>query len=385
MKRRVRTMAIAAPIVLVVLIAALVRIGHNSNNGSTSSIGAGPKPVTYLVMTVRAGDVSRQADTMTVFSIGGKATPYALLIPTTTLTEIPGYGFDSIGRALSFGRVPLADVTVENMLGVHVDHVAIIDDVAFARFIDGIGGVTISVPSNLFQSNGRGTLVPVFGAGTQSMRGGRAVRYLTFQAPDETELSRLAREQQLWNGIFAKFAGSKASDLADRVRDIGNAVDGDAGATAFGRYLAAFAQLAQSARTYDVLPVTPVGGSGVEEAFRVNQDELDVQVSRFLGGSMASKKARPRLQLLNGNGTPEVGVSVAQKLIPQGLRLVDSGNARSFDFAVTKIIVYADDPEALALAEHIKQLLGAGEIEVARRPQTSIDVTVVIGKDYRAA
>jgi hypothetical protein len=86
---------------------------------------------------------------------------------------------------------------------------------------------------------------------------------------------------------------------------------------------------------------------------------------------------------LNGNGTPEAGVAVAARLIPAGFRLVDSGNARSFDFAVTKIVVYANDADAIAMAEHIKDLLGAGEIEVARRPQTSIDVTVVIGKDYK--
>jgi LCP family protein required for cell wall assembly len=385
-KRRLATAGLLVPVMLVGLIAGITRIGHRNGNGAAGDgLGAGPEAVTYLVMTVQGGDISRQADTLTVFSIGGGQQPYVLLIPSSTLTEIPGYGFDSAGRALSFGRVPLADVTVENMLGARIDHTAVIDDAAFARFVDRIGGIRVNVPSNLFQSDGHGTLLPVFGAGEQSMSGKRAVRYLTYLGPDETELSRLAREQQVWEAIFKRFEHGKAGELASGIGSLGRALDGDAGATAFGRFLAAFATVSASARTYDVLPVTPVGGGDQDESFRINQGELQTQVARFMPGSLSAPAPRTRLQLLNGNGMPEVGISVAEKLIPSGFELVDSGNARSFGFAKTKIIVYASDAATMSIAERVKQLLGLGQIVVARRGQTSIDVTIVIGKDYKAA
>src|SRR5438093_9132654 len=318
-RRRVAMAAVLVPLVIAAAVTGINRAGrHGARQRPPEAIGAGAKPVTYLVMTVRAGDLSRQADTLTVFTIGGGAQPYALLIPSNTLTEIPGYGFDSAGRALSFGRVPLAVVTVENILGVRVDHTAVIDDGALARLVDRIGGVRIAVPSNLFASNGQGTLVPVFAAGTQSMNGKQAMRYLTYQGPDETELSRLAREQQIWEAIFARYTGDAAGGLARKVAGLGEAIDGDAGAAALGRYLAAFASVGASARTYDDLSVTPVGGGGSEEAFRVNADQLAAQVSRFMAHSITGTAPRPRLQLLNGNGTPEAGVAVASMLIPAG-------------------------------------------------------------------
>jgi len=343
-------------------------------------IGGPAAPTTLLLMTTRTPDHSRPADTLTLFSVGGGQQPFVLLIPSQTLTEIPGYGFDVVGNAMSFGRVPLASIAVSNMLGIRIDHTVVIDDSAVAAAVDKIGPITVDVPSNLFAAQG-GELVPVFSAGSQQMNGKQAVRYLTYQGPNETELSRLAREQQIFDAVFAK-AGSGLAQVIGSMP-----VEGDTGAGELGRLLAAVSAAPQSARTYDVVPVQPVGAGGDEGAFKVTSADLDVEVGKFLSASRTgvTPGTHPRLQLLNGNGRPEAGVSVAQRLIPAGFRIVDSGNARSFDFAKTKIIVYANDDASMAVAQQVRKLLGVGEIEVAARSQTSVDVTVVIGKDVRTA
>lgn len=60
--------------------------------------------------------------------------------------EIPGHGKAKINAALSYGGVPLAVQTVEGLLGVRMDHVAIIDFAGFKGVTDALGGVDIDNP-----------------------------------------------------------------------------------------------------------------------------------------------------------------------------------------------------------------------------------------------
>ncbi len=385
-RRRLAALAIA-PIFVMVGIVALTRLGGDEPGaGDRPLLPGGDPQITTLVMTTLHSDVSGQADTIALFATdpaGRKA--FVLLVPTAVLTEIPGFGFDTIGRALSFGRTPLAEVTIENMLGVSVDHTAVLEDSTLARLIDRLGGIRIKVPATLLREDRDGRLVPAFDSGDQPMNGKRATEYLAFKGPDETELSRLARAQQVWEAIFVRSNGAKAKDLRRQVALLGSAVGGDASAEDLGRVLAVIAGAPPQARGYDVVPVGPVGSAGGEEALRLNQEELEALVGRQLLGSLTAppEEVRARVQLLNGNGIPEAGVLVAQRLVPAGFRIVDTGNAVSFNFPKTKIIVYADEPAIRELAERIRMLLKVGEIEIGRRPQTAVDITVVIGKDLQ--
>ena len=92
-----------------------------------------------------------------------------------------------------------------------------------------------------------------------------------------------------------------------------------------------------------------------------------------------------RVQVLNGNGVPGIGQQVAEALQPGGFRLVDPGNASSFDVPRTRILVYDDSPAQVAAAQEIRELLGVGEIEVSEVPVSVVDITVIVGLDYPPA
>lgn len=59
--------------------------------------------------------------------------------------EIPGHGRAKANAAFSWGGAPLAVATVENLLGVRVDHVALIGFDGFADMTDALGGITVNV------------------------------------------------------------------------------------------------------------------------------------------------------------------------------------------------------------------------------------------------
>lgn len=56
---------------------------------------------------------------------------------------IPGYGEHKINAALAFGGVPLTVQTVESLIGVRIDHVAIVDFSGFTMLTNALGGVTV--------------------------------------------------------------------------------------------------------------------------------------------------------------------------------------------------------------------------------------------------
>ncbi len=67
-------------------------------------------------------------------------------IPRDTLASIPGEGDQRINAAYAFGGAALQIKTVEDFLGIDINHVVILDFEGFADFIDSIGGVTVNLP-----------------------------------------------------------------------------------------------------------------------------------------------------------------------------------------------------------------------------------------------
>ena len=77
----------------------------------------------------------------------GAGTLRKLSIPRDTLAEHPRPGPQKINSAYASGGAKLAIRTVEGLLGIDVDQVAIIDFDGFRSFIDTIGGIDVDLPT----------------------------------------------------------------------------------------------------------------------------------------------------------------------------------------------------------------------------------------------
>src|SRR3954463_15260301 len=89
-----------------------------------------------------------RADTLMLIRAGGGVFR-KLSIPRDTFAEIPGYAPTKINAAFSFGGAALQIKTIEQFLGIQIDHVAIVDFTGFEDLIDAVGGVKIDVPVKL--------------------------------------------------------------------------------------------------------------------------------------------------------------------------------------------------------------------------------------------
>lgn len=394
-RRRTRRKRLRRRTVVIILVAAAAAaaaivparlLTGGGGSGAVEDLAGEADQVTALLVMTLEDDLSRRAETLSLFGVDpdGK-NPVLMFIPTTTLTEIPGEGFESLGKAHSVGRGPLQQLAVENMLGLRVDHSVSFSDAVLAGLVDAAGGITVDVPKELLgpDPNDSQRLIPIVQPGRQKMDGQTAVLYFTYLADDETELDAFVRQQAVWEALFARFGEKDAPDLEEVLRRLRGRIVSDATITRVIAVLAAFQEA--SRRDYVVLPVVSVGAGGSDEAYRIDEEGL----ARVVNGSFPSSRhpagvgVGARVELRNGNGVPDVGQQASAQLIRAGMRIVVTGNAPSFGFPATRIIVYENTPQALALGRRVAEILGAGGVEVGRRAQSVVDVTVVLGRDFR--
>lgn len=84
---------------------------------------------------------------MVVHTTGDKRAVHLVHFPRDYFVRIPGYGYDKINSAYSLGGAPLLVKTLQPLLGVPLDHVAILDFAGFERMTDAVGGVDVTVPA----------------------------------------------------------------------------------------------------------------------------------------------------------------------------------------------------------------------------------------------
>ncbi len=86
-----------------------------------------------------------RSDTMMVVHLNAKRTKaYIVSFPRDMYVNIPGYGKNKINAAFAFGGAPLAVRTLENLTGVRMDHVVLIDFEGFIRLTEDLHGVTVT-------------------------------------------------------------------------------------------------------------------------------------------------------------------------------------------------------------------------------------------------
>ena len=187
---------------------------------------------TILIMgvDVREDDVGR-SDTLMVATVDPKYDKASLLsIPRDTRVRIYGYGYDKINAAYAYGGEPLTENTVENLIGIDIDHYVIVNVRSFVKIIDAIGGVDIYVPKRMYYEDpwddDGGLLIDLY-PGRQHMDGKTAVTYVRYR-DSEGDIGRIQRQQQFVEACIDKVTSPEIiTKIPDIIREVYNAVDTD--------------------------------------------------------------------------------------------------------------------------------------------------------------
>jgi len=289
--------------------------------GGTPSAAVGED---LLLLVVRTADEPFAA---VIGSTGGR--PGALVVPTEITVSVPGQGDARLDDALQLPP-DTATTTVANLLGLWIDHYAILGRARLAALVDRMGGLDVA---------GRTMTGDEVVA---SLEGPEAGRSLAFE---------LALKGLLASGAPLEAADLAESDDADRALEI----------------------LGQAERSHVADVETQEPADGVWEA---TPDAVRVGLVSAFGGP---DREAVKVIVLNGSGTPGIGEAVARRIVPDGFSVVISENASSFDHARTLVVVGSSDD--VGLAERVRDLLGTGTVNVSV-PSGLAPVTIVVGKDF---
>ncbi|HEX3691559.1 MAG TPA: LCP family protein [Solirubrobacteraceae bacterium] len=148
-----------------------------------------------------------RSDTIMLWRIGG-GTSRRLSIPRDTLVPIPGHSVTKINAAYSYGGPTLAVKTIENLTGLKINHLVIVNLANFPKFIDSIGGISVQtgrICSTISGGASKGGYSLFLRPGTHQLTGIQALtlartRENTCNAASN-DLTREAYQQKILNAI----------------------------------------------------------------------------------------------------------------------------------------------------------------------------------------
>ncbi len=183
----------------------ILLLGSDTRSGSEAALVSGSRADTIMLMHIPAD---------------GKGV-YLVSIMRDTWVNIPGYGPAKINAALNYGGISLQVATVENLVGVKIDHVAEMEFEGFKSLVNSVGGVDVQVPFD-FDINAWS-----FRQGTQHMDGGAALAFVRarYQFADG-DYQRVRNQRAFLRGLYSTM---KAKGALNNVASFQSAVESVAG------------------------------------------------------------------------------------------------------------------------------------------------------------
>ena len=138
--------------------------------------------------------------------------------------------------------------------------------------------------------------------------------------------------------------------------------------------------LARTDVGFDTLPVDLLS-SGSVARYEMRQPDADELVRSEFPYALFTTGKRLRVEVLNGTGAIALTQEVARRVVPAGGEITLTGNVPGFGVRHTQVVYYrtADLPAARRLAA----ALGVGSVALGNVPLDVVDLTVVVGSDFK--
>ena len=381
-RRRQRLRLVVAAVVLLAVAAAAFAVYLAADAPARPQTAvAQVRTQSTLLLQVQAPDQTAVASAL-LASDPDVETGAVLLVPSQVLVNVPGVGSLPLGRALSSAPPHGSRDALSDLMGVTVDEGWILSTEQLTQLVDAVGGIPVEVDVPVVVDS-----AVLLDIGPQRVDGARALQLMRYLAPEEQEQSRLARLQEVLDGLLSSLP-AKHAELLTLLQTVDAEASGTLAPPALADYLLALTSAdGEGQLQYDSLPVLPIDTGGGVSAFRIDGPRLIPVVDRLLADSVPSgaRDGGNRVLVLNGVGTPGLGEAVRAKLAPAGFVFVGSRNAPDFGHPETRVLVQAPTAEAQALGERVATAIGVPMTSVVTQDfGTVADVVVLVGADFRA-
>jgi hypothetical protein len=283
---------------------------------------------------------------------------------------------------------------IEGLLGVPLSCVIDIALTDAAKLVDLVGGLDLFIPNPVDMSPApeaqsfrdvRRILLP---SGSVTLDGDKAVDFLSYEDPLETEADRVGRQQKFVQSLL-KTLGEERQLLAQRgpFRLVRALVRTNIPPRALAALLAELAR-------YDserVIQARVLGATrtvdGRELLFPHQEGELLLEAVRQAVAANASNEFIPAedltvtVQVLNGTATPGLANRAREVFTSYDLEVLAPNNADNDQYQFT--VVY-DRKGRIEDARRVAELIRCARVVTQLDPlgDQAVDVTVILGKDF---
>jgi LCP family protein required for cell wall assembly len=299
-------------------------------------------------------------------------------IPRDLRVDIPGRGVNKINAAYAFGGPALLVKTVQQNLGVPVNHYAEIDFAGFLNVVDAVGGVRLCNQTG-HQLDDRFANLHM-APGCHNMNGVQALAFVRARHID-SDFGRIGRQQQFLRAVMAKVSSAgnlinlpKLVKIADIVSDHMKTDDTlrTSEAISLARRIGKLDGNSVDMRVYPSAPNGPSFVAALPEAPILMKAIADDAAELPPVGLPAGKGvtlANLRVVVLNGGGVQGAAAQAADGLRAYGLQIVQTGNA-STPTGARSTLRY---PKAMTQQAKLLSALLGDQVKLVRSNGSSTD------------
>jgi LCP family protein required for cell wall assembly len=336
----------------------------------------------------------QRSDTVLVARVEPDAERVQLLsIPRDLWLPIAGTGSeDRINTAYSNGRQTLVD-TIQESLGIPINHYIEVDFEGFQRLVDAIDGVPMWFDTQMRDQHSG---LWIAGAGCVTLDGqqalalarSRALEYVedgSWSTDPTGDLGRITRQQAL---VVEAVRRATSLDLTDPSRfnemlDIGVeslGIDEDLSFDDLAGLALRFRHIDDQTVINRTLPVEDYTTGGGAQVLRIVEPDADAVLARFQGnGTTDYTPGLVQVEVDNGTGAPGQAEAVGEALAAVGFPLTGAETLGGLPLAVTQVHFAPGEIEA---ADLVARHLSAGAELVENPDVAQGTVVVVTGMDF---
>lgn len=157
-------------------------------------------------------DGGQRSDTIFVMMFDPENKKCSLLnIPRDTRVQMYFNGkddFTKVNEAYAYGGIKRTMITLEEFLGIRIDHYLLIDVGGFKRVVDAIGGVDLYVDQDMKYDDFKQGLHIDLKAGQQHLNGEQAMHYVRYRK-EYGDIGRIRRQQRFIWAVQQKIVSGK--------------------------------------------------------------------------------------------------------------------------------------------------------------------------------
>jgi LCP family protein required for cell wall assembly len=344
---------------------------------------------------------AQNTDVIMVAAINKSTKQVSLLsIPRDLWVYIPAHGWSRINMAHKFGHRSgypgggpgLLIDTIQINFGIPIDHWVRVDFQGFARVVDALGGVdmTVACPVNLRYKPPKSEEEEemILEPGVHHLDGATALRYVRTRR-DGTDFDRAPRQQQFLKAVWDQ---TKSPDILLKIPALWSALSGSYQTDLSLGDVLSLAPLALDIRPERIrsryIGPNQISDWTTAEGWRVLLPKYD-KIQQIVASLYAPPTTTDdqvaaegaRVQVRNGTYRHQLAQIAADQLRWYGFNIVDTALADNPNYQQTEIVVFNDKPKAL---EQLVRVLSVRPENVIHQPDPDqpADIQVILGQDY---